>query len=82
MTQSGATTGSRVRISSLTEPAVGHDRGAHPLRAEVGERLRVPALLECGQRQEVCRGHGPLAAPSVKSHFEHRSQAAPDRAAK
>ena len=58
---------------ALAEPAVGDDRGTHPLGAEARERLRVPALLEGGQRQQVGRGHGALPAPAVEAHFEHRS---------
>ena len=58
---------------ALVETAVGHHRGAHALGPEARERLRVAALLERGQGQEVGRGHGPLATSAVDAHFEHGS---------
>ena len=57
----------------LVETAVGDDRGTHPLGAEARERLRVPALLERGEREQVGRRDGALPAPAVEAHFEHRS---------
>ena len=65
---SGSTTGSRVRIGLVVDPAVGDHRCPHPLRAEARERLGVPALVERGDRQELGRCYDPLAAPAMEAH--------------
>ena len=60
----------------LVQAAVGHHRCAHALRAEAGERLREPTLLERRQGQEVRRGDDALTTPTVEAHLEHDSQVA------
>ena len=48
-------TGSRVRIGAVVDPAEGDDRGAHALGAEAREGLGVAALVEGGHRQQLGR---------------------------
>ena len=58
---------------ALVETAVRDHRGAHALGPEARERLRVPALLERREGQEVGGGHGALPTPTVEAHCEHGS---------
>ena len=58
----------------VAEAAEGDDRRAGPLRAEAGKRLRVPPLVEGGDREQLGGGHHPLAAAAVDAHLERRSQ--------
>ena len=58
---------------ALVETAVRDHRSAHALGPEARERLRVPALLERREGQEVGGGHGSLPTPTVEAHCEHGS---------
>ncbi|HMC38304.1 MAG TPA: hypothetical protein VKI19_01500 [Acidimicrobiales bacterium] len=53
------------------DPAVGDDRGAHPLRAEARESLGVEAVEEGGHRQHLGRRHHALAASAMNPYLEH-----------
>jgi hypothetical protein len=58
---------------ALVDAAERHHRCPGALRAERGERLRVAALGEGGDGEQLGRGHGPLAAPAVDAYGEHVS---------
>jgi hypothetical protein len=47
-------------------------RGAHPLRAEARESLRVAVLAERLVREQLGGGHDALATATVESDGEHR----------
>ena len=63
----------------VVDPAVGDHRRTHPLRAEAGERLGVPPLVEGRHRQDLGGGHHALAAPAVDPDLEHGLPTARDR---
>ena len=58
---------------AFVETAVRDHRGAHALGPEARERLRVAALGERGEGQEVGGGHGSLPTATVEAHCEHGS---------
>ncbi len=55
----------------VVDAAEGHHRRAGALRAEAGERLRVAAFAERGDRQHFGGRHHALAAAAVDAHLEH-----------
>lgn len=61
-------TGADRYVGDATEAHHGCSRA---LRAEARERLRVAALNECGDRQQLSRRHDPLAAAAVDADLEH-----------
>ena len=61
----------------VVDAAERDDRGAGALRAEARERLRVPALGERRDRQQLGGGDDALAAASVDAHLEHRRSSSP-----
>jgi len=59
---------------AIVDPAKRHDGCAHALRAEAREGLRVAALVERRDREQLRRGDDALTAATVDSDLEHRSQ--------
>ncbi len=56
---------------AVVDATEGDNRGAHPLRAEAGKRLRVAALVESGQGQHLRGRYDPLATATMDAHLEH-----------
>ena len=56
---------------AVVDAAEGDDRRAGALRAEARERLRVAALVEGGDREQLGGRDDALAAAPVDAHLEH-----------
>src|SRR5271165_2225420 len=63
----------------VVDATEGHDGGASALRAEAGKRLRVAALMEGRERQQLGRGDDALAAAAVDAYLEHLTTEATTR---